>query len=281
MVITVQSNIGEKLILDSLKFPVIAVEGLTPSTATINTTTIATVDGSFFNNSRVEPRNIVLTIVPEGEPEKARQTLYRFFKAKYPVRLFFKTKYRDVFIDGFTENFAGGLFEAKQSFQISVICPQPFFKDVNTVVVKQESVQDALTFPFSMPESGVALSSIETAFEVDVHNVGEEMTGLKISLFASDTVLVPKIVNQTTGETFSLEVEMLEGEKIEIDTRKGQKSIKLMKNDGTSENILNKIVKGSKWFQLQTGENIFNFSCLHGVESFQVSYSFNPLYEGV
>lgn len=281
MIITVENNIGEKLVLDNLKFPVVAVDGLTPSTATINTTTVATVDGSFFNTSRVGSRNIVLTIVPEGDPEKARLTLYRYFKTKYPVKLYFKTKYREVFINGYTEDFTGNLFDAKQAFQVSVICPQPFFNDVNTVTVEQQTIQNALTFPFSIPESGIVLGNIESAYEVDVFNAGEEMTGLKISLYASDTVLVPTITNQSTGEKFSIEVEMLGGEKIDIDTRKGQKSITLIKNDGTSQNILNKIVKGSNWFNLQTGENIFNFSCLHGNNSLHITYSFNPLYEGV
>lgn len=281
MIITAENNLGEKLVLDRMKFPVVAVDGLTPATATINTTTIATVDGSFFNTSRVNPRNIVLTIVPEGDPEKARLTLYRYFKTKYPVRLYFKTKYRDVFIDGYTENVPGNLYDAKQTFQISVICPQPFFNDVNTVGVKQTTVHNALTFPFKIPEEGVALGNIEAAYSVNVFNEGDEMTGLRIILSASGMVSVPTITNRTTGEKFSIEVEMSEGEKVEIDTRKGHKSIILTRNNGTTQNILNKIVKGSSWFNLQTGENIFDFTCLHGTDDLQIIYYFNPLYEGV
>lgn len=281
MVITAENNVGERLELNNLKFPVVAVDGLTPSKATINTTVVATVDGSFFNTSRVEPRNIVLTIVPEGEPEKLRQILYRIFKTKYPVKLYFKTKYRHVFINGYTEDVQGNLCDAKQAFQISVLCPQPFFNDINTVVVKQETVQNALTFPFMLPKKGIVLGNIKTAYGVNVFNKGDEMTGLRIILTASGMVSVPTIVNQTTGETFCIEVELSEGEKVEMDTRKGHKSIILTKNNGTTQNILNKIVKGSKWFNLQTGENMFHFTCLHGADNLQIVYYFNPLYEGV
>ena len=134
MQITVENHIGQQLILDK-NFPVINAEGLTPSSATINTFGAGIADGTFYNSSYVNSRNIVLTIVPEGNAEKARLTLYRYFKPKYKVRLYFKTAFRNVYIDGYIETFEGALYSQKQAFQISIICPQPFFIDIEQTVV--------------------------------------------------------------------------------------------------------------------------------------------------
>lgn len=281
MEITITNHIGQSLMLDTLKYPVVEVEGLTPSGATINTSTLATTDGSHFNSSRINERNIVLTIVPEAaDVEKARLTLYKYFKPKRNCTLTFKTKYRHVKIDGRVETFEGGLYSAKQAFQISVICPRPFFEDMNEVIVTQSAVVDAFKFPFETTEEEIELSTLETLQDVNVVNVGEESTGLTIELLATGTVLEPTIYNKTIGQKMTIREELKRGDIIKIDTRQGQKKIALISN-GIQTNIINDIVKGSNWLSLEIGENIFSFSSIYGVENLDVTYRFNPLYEGV
>ena len=136
MKIVVKNHIGQSVELDPFNYPVVSVDGLTPTGATINTSNVATVDGTFFNSSYVNQRNIVLTITPNVEAERARLFLYQYFKPKYPVTLYFKTRTRDVYIEGYVETFEGSLYDQKQSFQISVICPQPFFNDVKESVTE-------------------------------------------------------------------------------------------------------------------------------------------------
>ena len=280
MQIKVRNHLGEITQLDPLYYPVVNVDGLTPVNATINTSNIATVDGTFFNSSYVNQRNIVLTIVPDTEPEKARLFLYRFFKPKYPVRLYFKTSSRDVYIDGYVETFEGGLYAQKQAFQISVICPQPFFKNVETTIITQSKTVNAFTFPFSTPETGVVLSYIDANVDTNVLNEGEESTGVIISLLASGAVVEPTIYNRTTFEKFTVNVEMGTGDEIKIDTRRGEKSIVMLSN-GEEINILNKIAKNSNWLALQPGDNLFTYDCVYGPENLNVTYSFNTLFGGV
>lgn len=279
MNIIVENHLGQKLTL-SKNFQVVNVDGLTPSSATINTFGAGISDGTFYNSSYVNQRNIVLTIVPEGNVEKARLTLYRYFKPKYKVRLYFTTSTRDVYIDGYVETFEGALYSQKQAFQISVICPQPFFKDINAIVVDQSVVNSTFQFPFSTTEEGIVLSEIQYNGYVTVPNIGEESTGVVITLLANDTVLEPTIYNTTTRETFTIEYEMEKGDIITVDTRRGTKTIMLEK-DGTNTNIINNIAKGSKWFLLPAGDNVFTYNCIFGVENLRASYSLYPLYEGV
>lgn len=261
-------------------FTLIAAEGLTPSSATINTMGAGISDGTVFNSSYVNSRNIVLTVVPNGNVEKARLTLYRFFKPKYKVRLFVKTMMRDVYIDGYVEAFEGSLYSQRQAFQISIICPQPFFIDVNATVVPQTFVYNAFSFPVSIPEEGLMLSSLESGGKATVPNKGEESTGIVIRLVANDIVLEPTIYNVTTRETFTFQFEMQMGDVVEIDTRKGIKTI-ILTRSGVKSNIINSIAKGSNWFSIPTGDNMFTYDCLYGAENLDVTYYVYPLYEGV
>ena len=281
MKIKVTNHIGQSLILDNLKFPVVEVDGLTPSTATINTSTVATTDGEHFNSSRINKRNIVLTIVPEDvDVEKARLELYKYFKPKRKITLTFKTKYRHVKIDGYVEAFEGGLYSQKQAFQVSVICPKTFFEDMTEVTMSQSTVNSAFEFPFETTEGGIELSALGDLQDVNVVNIGEESTGLTIEMLATGTVLEPTIYNKTIGQKMTIRADLRRGDIIKIDTRQGQKRIALISN-GIQKNIINDIVKGSNWIQLEIGENIFSFSALYGMENLEVRYSFNPLYEGV
>lgn len=281
MEITVTNHIGQSLLLDSLNFPVIEVEGLTPSSATINTSVVATIDGASYNSSRINQRNIVLTIVPEAaDIEKARLMLYKYFKPKRKITLAFKTKYRNVKIDGYVETFEGGLYSAKQAFQISVICPRAFFEDTQEVVVTQSAIESLFEFSFETTEEGIEISDLHELQDVNVKNTGEESTGLTIELQASGTVLEPVVYNKTTNQKMTIRTNLKNGDIVKIDTRQGQKRIASISN-GIQTNIINNIAKGSNWIYLEIGENILSFSATYGLENLQANYYFNPLYEGV
>ena len=52
MKIVVKNHIGQSVELDPFNYPVVSVDGLTPTGATINTSNVATVDGTFFNSKK-------------------------------------------------------------------------------------------------------------------------------------------------------------------------------------------------------------------------------------
>lgn len=278
--IIVENHLGQPLQISNNDFPVTSVDGLTPAGATINTSGAGIADGTFFNSSYVNQRNIVITIIPNGDAEQARLTLYKYFKPKYNCRLYFTTNTRQVYIDGYVEKFEGSLFGNRQAFQISIICPNPFFVDVNSGALIQSFITSAFTFPVSIPEEGVTFGNVTPGTSLNVVNAGEESTGIVIDLVASGNVIGPTIYNETTRETFTLNVEMIEGDLITIDTRKGHKTITLNR-EGVITNILNKIEQGSTWFTLPQGDNYFTYSCAYGAVNLTIEYMLYVLYEGV
>ena len=108
------------------------ITGLGPANATINTTEMASIDGSIFNSSRVGMRNIVLTLRLLFKPtvEDVRQESYKYFPIKKQVKLTIETDNRICESYGYVESNEPDIFSKDESTQISIICPDPYFYSV-------------------------------------------------------------------------------------------------------------------------------------------------------
>lgn len=262
-------------------YALLSVGGLTPPAATINTAVIATMDGAVFNSSRLGTRNIVLTIAPLNSIETNRINLYQYFKAKQYIKLYLENNTRSVWIDGYIETIDGDLYTETQEIQISIICPDPYFKDTTTGEYMFSNVEYMFQFPFSIEETpGIPISQLREYVEVDVLNNSDSETGILLTLTANGPVVNPTIYNMTTNENFSLDINMQTGDIITIDTRRGHKSITLNRNS-VIMNILNNMVQGSEWLNLTVGDNIFSYTCETGAENLYIIATLQPIYEGV
>lgn len=158
-----QNKYGEQLELTHNEAYVIeSIEGIDPPDAVINTTRNANADGSVFNSSYVDNRQIIITLAINGPAEANRINLYKYFKAKYPVRLYYKNSTRNVYIDGYVKSMQIELFNKKQIAQITILCPEPFFNGTNNEIVDFSSVEALFEFPFSVEESANLLPNTMT-----------------------------------------------------------------------------------------------------------------------
>lgn len=152
--LTVQNKYGEQLELTHNEAYVIeSIDGIDPPEAVINTTRNANADGSVFNSAYVDNRQITITLAINGPAEANRINLYRYFKARYPITLYYTNATRDVYINGYVKNVQIGFFQKKQIAQITILCPDPYFKGVTDEMVEFSSVEDLFEFPFSIEES--------------------------------------------------------------------------------------------------------------------------------
>ena len=140
-----------------------SIEGLDPPDAVINTTRNANADGSIYNSSYVDNRQITITLAINGPAEANRIQLYKYFKNKYPVRLYYQNGTRDVYIDGYCKTIQIEFFKKKQIAQITILCPNPFFKSVENQLIDFSSVTAEFEFPFSVEESGNLLPNTMTS----------------------------------------------------------------------------------------------------------------------
>lgn len=262
-------------------YALLSVGGLTPPTATINTAVIATSDGAVFNSSRVGMRNIVLTIAPLNSVETSRINLYTYFKSKQYIKLYLENNTRSVWIDGYIESIDGDLYSDAEQMQISIICPDPYFKDTETGHYTFSNVVSLFQFPFAIEETpGIPISQLNAFVRIAVNNNSDDETGVLIHMIANGAVTNPTIYNTTTNENFSLDITLQNGDEINIDTRRGKKSVTLTRNAVTT-NILNDMTQDSEWLNLIVGDNIFTYTAASGAQNLDITVYLQPVYEGV
>lgn len=277
----VKNDSGETLQLSSNKnYTVYKIEGLNPPHATINTSVNTTRDGSTVNSTRLESRNIVIYMTIEGDAEKNRINLYKYFPVKKVVTLYFKNGSRNVYICGNVELIECDLFSNKQMAQISIICSKPYFKGIDTLISHFSDISSLFTFPFAIPKSGVEFSAITANIRKSIINAGNVETGAIIELFALGAVVNPVIYDVLKRTQLKLNFTMEASDKITINTNAGEKSVTLTR-DGATSNIMGYLVPDSTWFLLEAGDNIFTYDAESGSSNLQITFTSNVLYSGV
>lgn len=261
-------------------YVITSITGLSPAAAIINTAANGANDGTIFNSSRVNQRNIVITIRLIRDVEAARIALYSYFKTKQSCRLYYSNGSRDVYIDGYVESMQCDFFTQSEFMQISVICPNPFFRDVYESVSEMSLITPQFEFPFSIPAEGISFSTKNDVATADVYNGGDIVSGMNIELYANGGVTNPSVINANTLERFSLNYTMQAGDQIVIDTITGEKSVRLIRY-GRSTNIINALGQNPNWLQLAIGKNTFTYSANDGAENLSVKIKHTNLYEGV
>ena len=257
-----------------------SIDGIDPPDATINTSKNAGADGSVFNSATVNDRQITLTMAINYPAEQNRIELYKYFKSKYPVTLYYKNDSRDVYIEGHVQSIQVGYFEKKQTFQVVISCSKPFFLGYYNDIQDFSTVIPLFEFPFDIPAAGIEFSEIEQNIEKSIMNKGDVDTGVLITIRATGAVDTPKIFNVETGEYYILDINLLLGDEITINTRIGEKSVTLLR-DGVRSVIIGYLREGSTWFQLKPGDNVFTVAAESGIAYMYTSFEVMDLYEGV
>lgn len=279
----VENELGIKLKLSQNEnnFQIVKIDGLTPPKANIYTNTIANMDGELYKHSKIQMRNIVIQIKLKGEIEKNRIKLYDFFTPSKWCKLHFKNNSRNVFVEGYCENTETDLFSNSQIIQVSIVCPEPFFKDENEIVIDISKQYDAFEFPFEIDSTGIEFSTIDTDRSTIVVNYGDVESGMIVELSTVQGIINnPVIYNYQTAEQLRINDSINEGEKIIINTNKGKKSlVKIV--DGVERNIINKFDIKTTWLQLRRGANYFTYSADNQSENLKVEIKQNTLYLGV
>lgn len=262
------------------KWKVTKVTGLNPPAAVISTSTVAGMDGSRFNSSRLDDRNIVITMVFEGDVETNRTIINNMVLPKRYIKVLYKTKTKNVYIEGYVESLEYDVFDAKVAAQISIICPDPYWKDREYNVVSISQVIDLFEFPISLPVGGTAISEIMDAPTVEVLNGGNIESGALIEIETKGYVLNPKVMDLSTGQNVEMAMELSGGDRLVISTSRGNKHI-MLDRDCVTTNVINKKTAESEWITLTPGANRFTYSAEAGARDMVVRISHRNLYGGI
>ena len=300
--VTVVNHLGESLKIDmrhpsTSGFYIKKIEGLGPVKANINITERTPIDGGQYNSAHANSRNIVLTLgfLFTHDIEKVRHKSYKYFPLKKRVTLIIETDTRTCETYGYVESNEPNIFDMDESTVISVVCPDSYFYssgDNSKTVTSFSVTEPAFEFEFSnesLVDDELCFGEIERATSRTVLYNGEASIGVTIYIHATGSVSNLTIDNETTQESMKIDTERLKnitgyeiisGDDIIICTVKGEKSIQLFRN-GTYYNILNCLDKGTNWFQLSNGDNVFIYQADRGDGNLEFRVENKIAYEGV
>lgn len=298
--ITVTNHNHESLTLD-LYHPewsglsVINIDGMGPPKASINSNEVATIDGGIFSSARMQQRNLVFTLGMLWDPliEDARLRTYKFFPIKKPITLEFLTDYRHTTCTGYVESNTPTIFSDHEETQISIICPDPYFYDLSQDLFLFSGVDPRFEFPFSnesLTQNLIEFGNIREDNRAILDYKGDVDTGVFITCHVmSGTVENLTIWNVDTREHMRIDttkikrltdVQFAQGDDIEINTKIGEKYIRLLHN-GRYYNIISCIEKDADWFQLTNGFNTFTFVADHGETNLMLTITYRNAYGGI
>lgn len=277
----VENKYGEVLTLSqNPNYAVKSIDGIDPPDAVINTARNANADGSVFNSAYVDNRTITITLAINQPTEANRIALYRYFKTKYPVAIYFKNDSRDVVINGYVQSIPIGYFEKKEIFQVTIFCPEPFFEGVEKDAVASLTAEALFEFPFDISVP-IPFSEQNGDRETLVMNEGDVETGALFKIHAIGNVVNPAIVNVDTNERFAFNITLQQGDEIILNTVKKQKSVKLIRSNGTVSNLLPDVAAGATWFELKPFENIFTVTASSGIYNMNIYIDVRDKFQGV
>lgn len=258
----IENTRGEvfELTNDEQNYAIIGISGLTRPDTAVNTSESAA-DGSCYNSSRVGMRNLVIDIDLRGDIEANRQRLYRIFPMKTACIVYFRNENRNVKIVGYVEVLDGDLFVEREQMQISIICPKPYFENLNILQEELSGVTKLFEFPFSIEiNAPIPFSEIRNLSICTLVNGGDVPCGCIITIEISGDVENLSIYNTATQQFFGLDYIFQADDIIIINTKSGKEKSVFMLRNGEKINLLPYMKTGSVWIQLAVGTNDFTFT---------------------
>lgn len=296
--VTVTNYLGESIEIE-LAFPeksgfaITKIEGITSPKSDVNVTEVVTADGGLFNSSRMTSRDIKIKMLYFGvDIESIRRKSYKYFPSKRPVKLVFKSDTRTVYASGYVEENKINIFDKKEGSEITIVCPDPYFYALRNTETVFSGVVPMFEFPFennSVEENLIEMGNIVTKQYETVFYKGEGEVGVTIVIHSMGTVGTLTMYNIDTRQSMRISKEKLEaltgkgivkGDTITICTEKFNKSVTLLRN-GVKTNILNCLERGTDWFTLNKGDNIFAYVTDEGASNVQFKVTNKVMYEGV
>lgn len=304
--VTITNHLNESIVLDLFHpeesgFIIKNITGLGPAKADVNFTELATTDGAIDNSSRLQSRNIVMSLIFLDAPEKGRLiedcrlASYKYFPIKRKIQFLIETDRRICVTTGTVEHNEPAIFEEQEECQISIMCPNPYFYSAGEDGLNKTifyGTEPLFEFEFgneSLDEDLLIMGSIENQTEGTVVYAGDAEVGIIIRVHAIGDVSGLAIYNIGTREVMKINDERLTeimgsgiiaGDEITINTNKRQKGITMLRG-GKEYNILNCLDSPIAWFQLSKGDNIFVYTAEYGLTNMEFTIENQTVYEGV
>ncbi len=272
------------------------IEGLGPTGSDIVFTKLVSVDGSLYNTSRLNERNIVIhaNFTWANTIEEARLSSYKLFPLGKKVRIVVETENRIAYTDGYVEKNEPDIFKKDTDVMISILCEDPLFMDYNGESTSDRMSNIVPMFEFEYENIGTSLNTVfseyvdrnkmifyydgesEIGFSLIVHTVGEVVNPTIYFINNGESIAIPsaRAAAMAGVQSFS------NGDDIIITSMPLKKTI-MYQHNGVLTNIFSLFVGDVEWPKLYPGDNGFMYTADYGADNIRLYVKYTALYEGV
>ena len=298
---------------NSSPFLITTVDGLGSPKNEVYTQKSPYQDGVTATHSSLGPRNIVIEgkIMDSNRENRQayRNKLLSVFNPKLDGKLIIDLGNVKRQIDCIVEQapyFSSKAERNYQDFSISLLAPDPFFKDIEGIETDLVTWIPNLEFDavegfsteqtpntwietavgsegFEEFESGIGVGEpIEFGYRltkqiVEIENIGDVDAPIRVVFRAHGQVEKPYIQDVETREMIRINKTLKAGDVLEIITELGNKNVYL--NGQKAHHYLDFL--NSTWIQLKPGTNLIKYGAENGVELLECRLFYTPRYLGV
>lgn len=263
------------------------IDGIYAFTGEVLTSPYSQTHGDRYKTSRATKRNIVASGKIFDDFWNNRQLMYRVFRLGSLGRFCYTEPDRsNRYADYYVENLDIDQDPFRGQFQVSLICPDPFFYAAESEYVDLAAWVSDFRFPHNFPAAGETLGHRETSMIKEVDNInGVDGIGMKIVMTATGDVVNPYVYLYETGERITIGTTanpytLDSTKRVEIDTTTGKKNIVQVIGNVTTR-INEYLDPNSYFFQLGAGINTIGYNASSGANYMNVHIEYKMRYLGV
>lgn len=200
-------------------------------------------DGGSYQGRRVAKRNVVITF--ELNPNYAlgetvsglREMLYKAFMDPLVDADHLKLNLHDDelgirYLVGYTEKFETELFAQENLVQISLLCPDPYIRDVNKIVLSEPNGWTTVPFTYR--------GTADTGFETEIVVTAPTST----------------LTLENNGKTMIFTRSLFAGDVITLNTNRGSRTLNLNRPGEGSLPLIGDLSPLSPWLMLHSQSNL-------------------------
>ena len=263
------------------------IEGIYAFEGEVLTSPYSQTHGDRYKKTRAAKRNIVVYGKIYDDYWNNRQLLYRVFRLdSLGSFCYIEPDQSKRYADYYVESVEIDWDAYRGEYQISLICPDPFFYAGDTEYIDLASWIPAFTFEHDFLQAGEMLGYREASMIKEIQNLnGVNGIGLKITLTATGDVTNPYVYLYETGEQIKIGTEtnpytLTSQKRVEIETTTGHKNISQYINN-VKTRINEYLDPESTFFQLASGINTIGYNADDGANYLNVHIEYKMRYLGV
>lgn len=264
-----------------------SIDGIYEFKGEVLTSPYSQTHGDRYKSSRAIKRNIVVQGKIYDNFWDNRQLMYRIFRLGSVGRFCYTEPDRsNRYADYYVESVDIDQNPYRGQYQISMICPDPFFYAGDPERVDLATWLSDFTFEHNFIQSGEELGHRESSMVRELTNLnGVDGIGMKITLTASGNVINPYVYLYETGERITIGTDdnpytLVSDARVEIETTTGKKNIMQVLNN-VETRINEYLDPNSSFFQLGAGVNTIGYNADSGAEFLNVHIEYKMRFLGV